>query len=384
MSNKVYPRILKAPTKSFFLLGPRGSGKSTWIKKHFKGAHTFNLLDERLYQSLLQDPSLFSGRLNRLPKRSWVVVDEVQRLPQLLNEAHRFIEDRGLRFVLCGSSARKLRRAGVNLLAGRAARRSMHPFVPEELGNDFDLGQVLRYGAVPIVWQSPSKKETLSDYVQLYLKEEIQAEAIVKNLPGFSRFLPIAGVFHGQTLNVSSLARDAGVSRTTVNGYIQVLEDTLMAFRLPAFEGKLRVREKKHAKFYWVDAGLARAVKKQFGPVTAEEKGSLFEGWVANLLRTYGDYRNLFDSCYYWAPAEAKTVEVDFLLSRGNEFVAVEAKAASRVSSDHLSGLKAIQELKGVKRRILVYLGNDSLRTESGIDILTITDFLAELEQAKL
>jgi uncharacterized protein len=379
MSNKIYRRILKPPTQSFFLLGPRGSGKSTWMKTHFKTAYTFNLLDERLYQSLLQDPSLFSGRINRLPKRAWVSIDEVQRLPQLLNEAHRFIEDRGLRFILCGSSARKLRRAGVNLLAGRAIRKWMYPFVPEELQSDFNLEKTLRYGSIPIIWQSDSKRESLSTYVELYLKEEIQAEAVVKNLPGFSRFLPVAGLFHAQTLNVSSLARDAGVSRSTVNGYIQILEDTLMAFKLPAFEGKLRVREKKHPKFYWVDAGLARAVKKQFGPVSQEERGSLFEGWIANLLRVYGDYYNLYDSCYYWSPAEAKGIEVDFLLQRGKEFLAVEAKSTSKVSNQHLAGLRAIGSLRGIKKRILIHQGEESLRTADGIDILSVSDFLTAL-----
>jgi predicted AAA+ superfamily ATPase len=384
MGEKTYTRILKAPEQSFFLLGLRGSGKSTWVNAEFPKAHTFNLLDESLYQSLLQDISLFSGKLNRLPPKTWVFADEVQRLPELLNEVHRFIEERKLRFILCGSSARKLRRPGTNLLAGRALKKKMYPFVPEELGGDFDLNEALRYGTLPTVWQSKSKKESLEAYVELYLKEEIQAEAVVRSLPGFARFLPVASLFHAQTLNAAALSRDAGVSRTTINGYLQILEDTLIAFRLPAFEGKLRVRERKHPKLYWADAGLVRAVKKQFSTPSHEEQGALFEGFIANLLRTYSDYRGLFDSWHYWSPAEARQTEVDFLLERRGEYLAVEVKAAAKLSTQHFAGLKAIQELKGVKRRVLVYQGAHGLRTQDGIDVLTVPEFLTALERGTL
>jgi len=176
------------------------------------------------------------------------VVDEVQRLPGLLNVIHQKLETRRLRFALSGSSARKLRRSGVNLLAGRAVRRSLHPFVPEELEGSFSLARTLEWGALPIVWAAPDKQDALEAYVQMYLKEEIQAEAATRNLPGFARFLPIAGLFHGQTLNVSALARDAGVARTTVQGYLEILEDTLFTFQLPAYEARLRVRERRHPK----------------------------------------------------------------------------------------------------------------------------------------
>ena len=207
------------------------------------GAERSDLLDEGLYQALLTDPSLFASRLRAVKPGHWIWVDEVQRLPNLLNEVHRFIEDRRQRFILTGSSARKLRRTGVNLLAGRALTQTMYPLLPEELGRDFDLDAVLRFGSLAIVWDSDSRREVLEAYVQTYLKEEIQAEALARNLAGFSRFLPVAALFHGQTLNASALARDAGVSRMTVSGYLDILEDTLLAFRLPAYEGKLRVRE---------------------------------------------------------------------------------------------------------------------------------------------
>jgi predicted AAA+ superfamily ATPase len=216
-------RILKVPGQSCFLLGPRGSGKSTWLRSRFPDAHVIDLLSEETYQRLLSNPGQFADELRSISTGRWVIVDEVQRLPNLLNEVHRFMEEKRLNFVLCGSSVRKLRRAGVNLLAGRALRRSMHPFVPEELGEQFDLEEVMRTGSLPIVWDSKAKQETLSAYARLYLKEEIQAEALVRNLPGFARFLPIAALFHGRNINVTNIAREAGVARTTVTGYLDIL-----------------------------------------------------------------------------------------------------------------------------------------------------------------
>ena len=384
MENKTYRRILRPSSKSFFLLGARGTGKSTWIKAHFPEAKTFDLLDEGLYQSLLKDPSLFAGTLHTLPAGSWVAVDEIQRLPQLLNEIHRFIENRKLRFLLCGSSARKLKKAGTNLLAGRALKRVMHPFVPEELGSDFSLEKALTHGTIPLIWQAESKSDTLAAYTQLYLKEEIQAEAVVRNLPGFARFLPIAALFHAQTLNVSNLAREAGVSRTTVHGYLQILEDTLMAFRLPAFEGRLRVRERKHPKFYWIDAGIVRALKGSFSPISREERGPLLEGWVANLLRIYAEQGPLFDALHYWAPAEARRTEVDFLLQKGSRFLALEVKSQERVDTESFLGLRAIRELKQIEKRVLVYTGKLAQRTPDGIDVFPVGDLLRRLETGTL
>jgi uncharacterized protein len=176
-----------------------------------------------------------------------------------------------------------------NLLAGRALHRSMHPFLPEELDVRFDLEHALQYGLLPVVCDSDAKAETLAAYAQFYLKEEIQAEALVRNLPGFARFLPVAALFHGQTINVSTIARDTGVARTTVSGYLDILEETLLCFRLPAYEARLRVRERKHPKWYWCDSGIVRAMKRSFGPVVPEERGPLFEGLVAQMIRVYRD-----------------------------------------------------------------------------------------------
>lgn len=387
MTQAALTRVLVPPKGSFFLFGARGTGKSTWLRHHFPSATYFDLLDERLYQSYLADAGAFARTLEVLPARSRVVIDEIQRLPHLLNEVHRFIESRRFEFALSGSSARKLRKAGTNLLAGRAVRRTLHALVPEELGSAFDLDRVLAHGSVALVWDRGGDRDVLESYVQTYLKEEIQAEALVRNLPGFARFLPVASLFHGQVLNAAALARDAGVSRTTVLGYLDVLEDTLLAFRLPAYEGRLRVKEKRHPKLYWVDPGIARATRRRFGPTVSEERGALFEGWVAALLQAYRAYRGLFDDWNYWAPTEAAALEVDFLLWRDDQCVALEVKAGRRFRPDWVKGLDAFAAAyRGTHapRRIVVYRGSDRLRTPNGVDVLPVRAFLDAVEANRL
>lgn len=364
-----FSRVLTAPEESFFLWGCRGTGKSTWLRATFGDVAWFDLLDEELYQRLLVDPSFFAARLRTLEPGSWVVVDEVQRLPNLLNEVHRAMEKSGLRLALCGSSARKLKRAGVNLLGGRAVLRRMHPFLPEELGSDFDLEAALRYGTLPLVWMARDRDERLQAYTRLYLKEEIQAEALVRNLPGFARFLSVAALFHGQTLNVSSVARDAGVARTTVIGYLEILEETMLTFSLPAFEGRLRVRERKAPKLYWTDSGIVRAARRVRGEVRPEERGALFEGFVAQYLHAAADLYGLCDEMYYWAPAGARSTEVDFLLSLGDRFVAIEVKSGASFRGEWCKGLRALAGLEGLERRIVVTPSLPSLMTEDGIEL---------------
>jgi predicted AAA+ superfamily ATPase len=277
-----------------------------------------------------------------------VVVDEIQRLPTLLNEVHRFIEERQLRFVLPGSSARKLKRAGSNLLAGRALQRVLMPLLPQELAAD---------------------------------------EALVRNLPGFARFLPVAALFHGQVLNIAGLARDAGVARTTVVGYLEVLEDAYLAWPLPAYEARLRVKERRHPKLYWTDPGVVRTVRQEFHPPTIAEPGALLEGWVAMLLRAYGDpisgLGGRHDGLFYWSPAGGGT-EVDFLVQRGGESVAIEVKAKTRLGTRDFAGLKAIAALPGLTRRLMVFLGERPFRTADGVDALPVPHFLEELEAGRV
>ena len=381
MSN--YARFLRTPEQSFFLLGLRGAGKSTWAEGALPDASRLDLLDQRLYQDLLADPSLFAQSLGRLVPGSWVVVDEVQRLPALLNEVHRLIETRRLRFALLGSSARKLRAAGVNLLAGRALLRTMFPLTASELGDDFELERVLRYGSLPLVWTSAAPREVLEAWVLLYLQEEIRAEATARNLPGFARFLPVAALMNGQAVNVSGIARDAGVARTTVQGYLEILEDTLLVHRLPAYESRLRVRERRAPKLYWVDPGIVRAVKRRFAEPAAEERGALLESWVLTTLRTYAGHRELFDSLSFWASHQRKS-EVDFLLQRGDELLGVEVKATDRYHTGLLKGLRLLDALPGVARRVLVYTGERLFRSADGIEIWPARHFAERVADGSL
>jgi predicted AAA+ superfamily ATPase len=239
---------------------------------------------------------------------------------------------------------------------------------------------VLRFGSLPLIWNAPSKRDQLEAYVQLYLKEEIQAEALVRNLPGFARFLPVASLFHGQVLNVEGLARDSGVARTTVQGYLDILEYTLLAFRLRAFEGRLRVKERRHPKLYWLDSGVARAARKQFHLPSHEERGSLFEGLIAQLLvAEHSLAPGLYDEIYYWAVGKT-ALEVDFLLQRGDGYIAIEARARERLDSTAFAGLRAVADLQNVFRRILVHVGEQRYRHETGIEVLPFQDFLQELK----
>lgn len=379
----MYKRILSFPKHSFFLFGVRGSGKTSLLKKVFPKAFYIDLLDQELYQSYLSNTGQFYQEVCRRPKGSLVIVDEIQKMPWLLNEVHRLMESFSLRFILTGSSARKIRSRGVNLLAGRAGWLNLHPFVPEELGADFDLNKALSFGLLPVVCSAQDRAFALKGYTQMYLKEEIKEEALVRNLPGFARFLNIAGLYHGQSVNMSSIGRESAVSRDSVRGFFSILEDTLLGFFLPAYSGKIRLREVKQPKFYFIDPGLARALKNNLSlSVSPEERGPLFEGLVAQILRAYGDYGNLFDNLFYWSPAGAKKTEVDFLLQRGRkELTAIEVKAKTQVFPDDFKGLKAVSDLSSVKRRILIYLGNRKRRTKDGIDIWPFAHFSKMLEQ---
>ena len=346
--------------------------------------HEISLLSEEVYQSYLVRPSLFYEELATLPEKEWVFVDEIQRLSPLLNEVHRLMEDKKLRFVLTGSSARKLRRSGVNLLAGRAVHRYLYPLTPMEMGSDFSLTSALKRGTIPLICDSEDSEDALRSYVHLYLKEEIQAEAVVRNLSGFSRFLPVAALFHGQIVNISNVSRDCEVARPTVVGFFQILEDTLLLKKLEAYEGKLRVKERKRPKYYFIDPGLVRAMKHQYGSLSIEEKGPLFEGFIFSLLLFQKDTYNEIQDIFYWSPSGAKKTEVDFILIKGNEKIAIEVKAVENLRNEHFKGLRAISDLQGLKRRILVYLGKKNRKLEDQIEVHTFHSFVDLLQKREL
>ena len=390
---KYKKRIIKLPEKQNILLcGVRGSGKTRFLKQNFPNALYIDLLNESLYQSYLSDISQFYQTVNASKPDGVVIVDEIQKMPRLLNEVHRLIEESALadpsccrQFILTGSSVRKLKKPGVNLLAGRVGKKNFYPFVPEELKQDFNLNMALRYGLLPIVWKDFDGRDfRLKAYVETYLKEEIKAEALVRNLSGFARFLEIAGLYHGQCVNMNAISRECQVLRKTVQDYFSILEDTMLGFFLPAYAPRLQLRERKHKKFYFIDPGIVRALKKHSGPVSAEEKGFLFKGLIAQMLRVYGDDCSLYDEMFYWSPLEAQKTEVDFLLKKGNHFIAIEVKARVQISSPEYKGLKAIQKLPSVKKRIVVYMGEAVRKTSDGIDIWPFEFFCKNLLNRQL
>ena len=219
--------------------------------------------------------------------------------------------------------------------------------MPEELEGDFAMDKVLRFGSIPLIWTSEDPAERLSAYLQLYLKEEIQAEALVRNLPGFARFLPVAALFHAQVVNVEAIGRDCGVARSTVEGYLKILEDTLVAFQLPAYENRLRVRQRTHPKLYWSDPGIVRAAKKQLEGLAIEEKGALFEGFMAQVLKSHHELGILqFDKLSYWSGGK-NSIEVDFVIERGKEIIGIEAKSGTDPDSKWFAGLAALKETGG-------------------------------------
>lgn len=380
-----YERALVCPEESFFLLGPRGTGKSTWLHRQFPKAKLIDLLDERQRFRLMSQPGAFALELEALQPGSWVIVDEIQKMPDLLNEVHRFIESRRLKFALCGSSARKLRKAGVNLLAGRALSRTLYPFQPDELPGPFDVEDALRYGTLPVAWGSPAREEKLDAYIMTYLKEEVQAEALVRNLPGFARFIAVAALLHGQAINATNIARDCGISRPTVEAHLDILEQTLLCVRLRAYEGKLRVKERKHPKLFWIDPGLVRAAKQQLQPtLAAEERGHLFEGLVCTTLLAYRDYRRAFADLRYWAAGSSPETEVDFLAIRDDRMVAIEVKSGAVFNETWCKGLRAFGTPPGVVRRLVVCPDTPDMRLPDGIEVLSYRRLAALLHTGTL
>ncbi|MEZ4705426.1 MAG: ATP-binding protein [Bdellovibrionota bacterium] len=374
-------RLFSFPNDSFFLFGARGSGKSFLLKHQFHNkAHWINLLDQQKYLEYSASPERFFQEISALDSGSWVVVDEIQRIPSLLNYVHMLIEDKKLRFVLLGSSARKLRREGINLLGGRAYSKKMFPFLPQELGENFNFDRALEYGLLPLVYFDADPVMRLQAYVEKYLTEEIEAEALARNIGGFSRFLHIAARFHAQTINLSNIAREAEVKRPTASGYFEILKDTLIATELYPFSSKNKVRSVQKPKFYFVDSGLVRGIqKRQHLKISDSEKGPLFEGLIYHILCAWKEYRPMFfDSIYYWKSHSSKQQEVDFILEKDKDLIAIEVKAKDKIFKKDLNGLKAFSNLHPVKEKKIIYLGKEKQKIED-IDILPFQDWLGDL-----
>lgn len=372
----MYTRSLGRPDRSFLLVGPRGTGKTTWLRQILPDAEWFDLLRMGTVLELTREPNRFRALIEARPHGTWVVVDEVPKLPALLDEVQSLIADRGTayRFALCGSSARKLRRMETNLLAGRVAVRQFFPLTLGELGGSPPLNDLLRYGTLPSVCAEPTQAvDTLDAYVTTYLREEIQQEALTKDFGAFSRFLEVAALSNGQVVNVAGTARDAGVSRMTVARYYQVLVDTLVGFWLPAWQSKARIKEVRHPKFYLFDAGVARALLGRLrDPLEAAERGPLLETLVLQELRAAMSIHNAGGELSYWRTPAG--VEVDFIWRRGRRAVGVEVKASSRWRHEDTAVLRQLIDEKVLSAGCLVYGGNDILR-DRGIDVLPFTVF---------
>jgi predicted AAA+ superfamily ATPase len=368
------------PDHSFFLFGPRGTGKTTWLKHVLPDALWFDLLRTQVVLALSRQPESFRQQVEALPRGRWVVIDEIQRMPALLNEVHALIADRGkaYRFALSGSSARKLKRLDVNLLAGRAINRQFFPLTASELDYDLGVDRVLRFGLLPqIHMEVDHAVDVLDAYVANYVREEIQQEALVRNLASFARFLEVAALVNAQVVNVAGIARDAAVARPTVQGYFATLEDTLMGCWLPAWRKRAKVKEVASPKFYLFDPGVARALAGRLRePLDGLERGFLLETWVLHELRAAMASRNLGGHLSYWrTPAGT---EVDFVWTRGARAVGIEVKAAATWRREYGAALKGLIEQEALNAGYGVYTGSAELK-DGPLRIWPIMRFLREL-----
>ena len=357
--------------KSCFLFGPRQTGKTSLIRNTLNQYKNYNLLKTDVYLSLSRSPNRLREEVTNNDKI--IIIDEIQKLPILLDEVQNLIEEKGIHFLLTGSSARKLRSKGVNLLGGRARVKHLHPLIRKELNHDFNLIKALDVGLIPSIYFSEDPYEDLESYVGNYLKEEIAAEAIVRNIPAFSRFLTVAGLSNGSMINYSNISSDAEVAKSTVQEYFQILRDTLVGSDLPAWKQSTKRKPISTAKFYFFDIGVARFLQNRKGLLpNSPEFGEAFESYFFHELKSYCDYTGIKD-LHYWRSKSG--MEVDFIL---NNEIAIEIKAKSRISHKDLKGLRAIKEESLLKKYMLISL-EDNYRQVDGIEIFPWQMFLKNL-----
>lgn len=371
-------RFFRPEQQSFFLLGPRGTGKSTVIKDLFPDAIYVDLLLPDVYRSYLARPERLQELVLANIDEKVIVIDEIQKVPQLLEVVHSLMEKKkGRQFVLTGSSARKLKKTGVDLLAGRAVVKRMHPFVAGELKDKFDINSALTYGMIPVVLDSANPNASLQAYIDLYIREEVQMEGLTRNVGNFTRFLEAASFSHGSVLNISNIARECEVERKIVESYLHILEDLLLAYRLPVFTRRAKRATVQHPKFYFYDTGIYNALRPS-GPLDKPEEkaGIALEGLVAQHLRAWIDYRHQPSSLYYWRTSAGS--EVDFIIYGTDIFRAIEVKNAGKFHPQDLRGLKSFGEDYPEAERILLYQGKERLLID-GIKIEPCAEFLMNL-----
>jgi len=369
-------RFLRPPDHSFFLFGPRGTGKTTWLRQTFPDALVVDLLKPVDFRTLSARPERLAEMVLGFPGEV-VVLDEVQRAPELLNVVHDLIESGpARRFVLTGSSARKLRRGGVDLLAGRAVVRTLHPFMAAEYPS-FALDPALERGLIPLVVDASDPVDVLSAYASLYIDQEVRVEGWVRDIGDFSRFLEAISFSHGQALSLANVARECEVERRTAAGYLEVLEDLLVCFRVPVFTKRARRTTAAHPKFYFFDTGVFRSLRPK-GPLDRPQEidGAALEGLVAQHLRAFCAYSSKTFDLFYWRTRSG--VEVDFVLYGEAGFWAVEVKNARDVKREDLRGLKAFRQDYPECEPLLLYRGRERLRMEDVL-CLPVEDFLRGL-----
>lgn len=367
-------RHIKIPDGSFFLFGPRGTGKSTFVKTLINRDVLYvDFLDPETFRTYSAFPETLIKTVNAT-QPVLVIVDEVQKVPSLLDVVHKIMEEKKIRFILTGSGARKLKKGGADLLGGRAVYCTMHPFTAEELESSFILEKALQNGLIPVIERSSDPGKSLSAYVDIYLREEVQAEGLVRNLGTFARFLEIISFSHGAVLNVSNVARECQAARSVVTGYIDILEDLLLAYRLPVFAKRAKRKTAVHPKFYLYDSGLYRRLRQR-GPLDIESEiaGPALEGLVGQHLRAWIDYALPEAQLYYWRSLAGN--EVDFILYGGKTFTALEVKNARVLNPVDYNGLTAFVDDYPEANLILLYRGTVPMKHKN-IMVLPVETFL--------
>jgi predicted AAA+ superfamily ATPase len=385
MNSTIYRRDLSVPNHSFFLFGPRGTGKTTWLRQKLAGAQWFDLIKNVELLRLMQEPELFRVTVENNDPGTWIVIDEIQKLPQLLNDVHDIISRRGkdYLFAISGSSARKLKRLETNLLAGRVIKRDFFPLTASEISNIFDLDNVLTFGMLPeVVTNSEYSIDILEAYVGTYIQQEIQQEAMVKNLASFARFLKIASNLNGTIINVSNIARDCAVTRPTVERYFDILESTHIGFKLSAWKPGFKVKETSHPKFFFFDTGVVRALTGRLRePIDSAERGYLLETYLLHELRAYMNVANCGGELSYWNTSGGK--EIDVIWSRGNRKIGFEIKSSSRWRRSFGKTVDESVQAGMLTKGYCIYAGMESLQYGS-VQVLPVNRFLSELSAGKI
>jgi predicted AAA+ superfamily ATPase len=371
-------RAMKPPTESYFLLGPRGTGKSTWLLNCYPKATRIDLLlgeEERKFSAF---PERIRDVVKIMEPGETLILDEIQRAPNLLPEIHALIEEKkGIQFIMTGSSARKLRRTVSDLLGGRALLQQMGPFLASELGEQFSLSKALRVGLIPLIWESQDPVQRLNDYITLYLREEIQAEGLVRQISDFARFLEIASFSYASIWTTMDISRESSVKRATVDNYLQILEDLLLAFSLPVFSRRAKRKLIAHSKFYFFDVGIFRALRPRgILDLESEMEGAALEGLIAQHLRSWVLGQKEKHSLSFWHTATK--LEVDFVIYGPRGFWAIEVKRSPNLSPDDVRGLSAFQEEYPEAKCLIVNMGK---RKENyrGFPVIPAEDFLRQL-----